>query len=142
MEGQENEKKEMREQREEIYSQTLRAGKRTYFFDVRATQSDDYYLTITESKKRFNNQQGKFHYEKHKIFLYKEDFENFMESFSKTVEFIKKERPITERRQTAEEYAKSKAEREEATKFADVDFDELGTSEKPENEETTESKEE
>lgn len=138
MEGQENEKKEMREPQKEIYSQTLRAGKRTYFFDVRSTQSDDYYLTITESKKRFNNQQGKFHYEKHKIFLYKEDFENFMESFSKTVKFIVKERPNIEKRLSPEEYAKVKAEQSETNKFADVDFDELGSSNKKESSEESE----
>mgnify|MGYP001465555330 CR=1 FL=1 len=61
---------------EEIYSQVVRAGKRTYFFDVRATRADDYYLTITESKKFFN-EDGSSHYKKHKIFLYKEDFEKF-----------------------------------------------------------------
>ena len=61
---------------EEIYSQIVRAGKRTYFFDVRATRADDYYLTITESKKFFN-EDGSSHFKKHKIFLYKEDFEKF-----------------------------------------------------------------
>jgi hypothetical protein len=61
-------------EREEIHSKAVRAGKRTYFFDVKATKRNDYYLTITESKKRFNRD-GRFYYEKHKIFLYKEDFE-------------------------------------------------------------------
>ena len=60
--------------REEIYSKAVRAGKRTYFFDVKSTRRDEFYLTITESKKRFD-QDGGFHYEKHKIFLYKEDFD-------------------------------------------------------------------
>ena len=55
--------------RDEIYSHTVRAGKRTYFFDVKSTRAGEYYLTITESKRRFNNEQGKFYYEKHKLFL-------------------------------------------------------------------------
>lgn len=71
----------------EIYSQRVRAGKRTYFFDVKATRSEDYYLTITESKKRFKDD-GHF-YEKHKIFLYKEDFEKFLEALQQTVEEVK-----------------------------------------------------
>jgi hypothetical protein len=83
----ENEKHE-RKEREEIYSKAVRAGKRTYFFDVKATRMDDKYLTITESKRRFNNEQGKFIYEKHKIFLYKEDFEKFIKGLSGVVRFI------------------------------------------------------
>lgn len=74
--------------RQEIFSRTVRAGKRTYFFDVKSTRAGEYYLTITESKRRFNNDQGKFFYEKHKLFLYKEDFEKFAEGFSSTIEFI------------------------------------------------------
>lgn len=71
----------------EIYSQRVRAGKRTYFFDVKATRTDDYYLTITESKKRFKDD-GHF-FEKHKIFLYKEDFEKFLEALQQTVDEVK-----------------------------------------------------
>jgi hypothetical protein len=74
--------------REEIYSRVIRAGKRTYFFDVKATRSGEQYLTITESKRRFNNDQGKFYYEKHKLFLYKEDFEKFSKGLGEVVEFI------------------------------------------------------
>lgn len=76
------------ERREEIFSQTVRAGKRTYFFDVKATRADEKYLTITESKRRFNNDQGKFFYEKHKIFLYKEDFQKFLNGLNGAIEFI------------------------------------------------------
>ncbi len=79
---------ENKPKREEIFSRTVRAGKRTYFFDVKATRSDEYYLTITESKRRFNNEQGKFFYEKHKIFLYKEDFEKFTNGLNTVVNFI------------------------------------------------------
>lgn len=74
-------------EREEIYSKAVRAGKRTYFFDVRATRRNDYYLTITESKKRFNRD-GRYYFEKHKIFLYKEDFEKFIDGLSEIVDFI------------------------------------------------------
>lgn len=74
--------------REEIFSKTVRAGKRTYFFDVKATRGGEQYLTITESKRRFNNEQGKFYYEKHKLFLYKEDFEKFANGLTGTIQFI------------------------------------------------------
>ena len=85
------EEKEFKERndREEIFSKAVRAGKRTYFFDVKATRSEDYYLTITESKRRFNNEQGKFFYEKHKLFLYREDFEKFIKGLNDTIHFIK-----------------------------------------------------
>ncbi len=74
--------------REEIFSRAVRAGKRTYFFDVKATKSEEQYLTITESKRRFNNDQGKFQYEKHKLFLYKEDFQKFADGLNAAIEFI------------------------------------------------------
>jgi hypothetical protein len=76
-------------ERGEIFSRAVRAGKRTYFFDVKATVDDEKYLTITESKRRFNNEQGKFFYEKHKLFLYKEDFEKFFTGLNDAIEFIK-----------------------------------------------------
>ncbi|HNW70134.1 MAG TPA: DUF3276 family protein [Bacteroidales bacterium] len=84
------EEKEFKERndRDEIFSKAVRAGKRTYFFDVKSTRSEDYYLTITESKRRFNNEQGKFFYEKHKLFLYREDFEKFIKGLNDTVTFI------------------------------------------------------
>ena len=74
--------------REELYSKAIRAGKRTYFFDVKATRSDDKYITITESKRRFDNEQGKFVYEKHKIFLFKEDFDKFLDGFEHAVGYV------------------------------------------------------
>lgn len=75
--------------REKIYSRRVRAGKRTYFFDVKATRTDDYYLTITESRR---HPQGEgFVYEKHKIFLYKEDFDKFTEALQETVAHMKTE---------------------------------------------------
>ncbi len=77
-----------KERREDIFSRAIRAGKRTYFFDVKATRADEYYLTITESKRRFNNEHGKFYYEKHKLFLYKEDFEKFSRGLKDVIDFI------------------------------------------------------
>jgi len=80
--------------REEVYSKKVRAGKRTYFFDVKSTRSNDYYITITESKK-FTEEDGSFHFKKHKI---KEDFEKFMEGLTDTVEYIKSNQEVVERR--------------------------------------------
>jgi hypothetical protein len=76
-------------ERGEIFSRAVRAGKRTYFFDVKATVGEEQYITITESKRRFNNEQGKFFYEKHKLFLYKEDFDKFSNGLSDVIEFIR-----------------------------------------------------
>lgn len=76
-------------ERAEIYSQRVRAGKRTYFFDIKSTRSNDYYLTITESRRRYKDD-GYF-YEKHKIFLYKEDFNKFMSALQETIGHVKEE---------------------------------------------------
>ncbi len=75
--------------KQEIFSERVRAGKRTYFFDVKATRSNDYYLTITESKRRYK--EDGFSYEKHKIFLYKEDFNKFITALTNTVNHVKEE---------------------------------------------------
>ena len=72
---------------EDIYSKVLRAGRRTYFFDVRSTKAGDYYLTISESKK-FTNEDGTFYFKKHKIYLYKEDFENFTNILGEMTKYI------------------------------------------------------
>ncbi len=88
-------------EQEEIFSQVLRAGRRTYFFDVRATKAGDFYLTITESKK-FTHDDGSFHYKKHKVYLYKEDFSEFSEMLKKATDYIieqKGEEVISERHQ-------------------------------------------
>lgn len=106
-------KKENRNEREEIFSKSVRAGKRTYFFDVKATRRNDYYLTITESKKKYD-QDGKFHFEKHKIFLYKEDFEKFADGLSEVVDYIKENQPeILEKEESTE------------NKFTKVEFEDL-----------------
>ncbi|MFA7082387.1 MAG: DUF3276 family protein [Bacteroidales bacterium] len=75
-------------ERDEVYSKAVKAGKRTYFFDVKETKSGDKYLTITESKRKFNNEDGSFSYEKHKIFLYKEDHEKFVTALQGVVSYI------------------------------------------------------
>ncbi|ASU33739.1 hypothetical protein MuYL_1843 [Mucilaginibacter xinganensis] len=98
-------------EREEVYSKKVRAGKRTYFFDVKATRSNDYYVTITESKKRLED--GVFI--KHKIFLYKEDFEKFADGLKDTIEYIKANQEVVEKRY---EYS----ENQEVAKTADEDF--------------------
>lgn len=95
--------------RDDIFSKVVRAGRRTYFFDVKATRNNDYYLTITESKKN-TQEDGSVQYEKHKIFLYKEDFEKFAEGFSETIGYIKQqqggeEAPVVENKEeNSEEY--------------------------------------
>lgn len=103
-------------EREDIFSQVVRAGKRTYFFDVKATRGNDYYLTITESKKRFNRD-GRHYFEKHKIFLYKEDFEKFNEGLTEVVEFIKTANPQISEPRDEESSAENN--------FTDVSFDDL-----------------
>ncbi|MCK0124378.1 PUR family DNA/RNA-binding protein [Gelidibacter sp. F2691] len=88
-------------EKEEIFSKVLRAGRRTYFFDVRATKAGDYYLTITESKK-FTNDDGSFHYKKHKIYLYKEDFSEFNDILKEMTDYVineKGDEVISERHQ-------------------------------------------
>lgn len=78
-----------KDESEDVYSIPVRAGKRTYFFDVKTTKGqNDFYMTVTESKRR-QNPDGSFTYDKHKIFLYKEDFEKFQEGFTQAVEYIK-----------------------------------------------------
>ncbi len=102
-------------EKEEVYSKAVKAGKRTYFMDVKETKAGDLYLTITESKRMFDENQNKFFYDKHKIFLYKEDFENFVTGLQQTIRFIETgEMPpqdVTERNETAQD---------------DLDFEDLG----------------
>ncbi|MFQ3173398.1 MAG: hypothetical protein ACI9WT_000243 [Flavobacterium sp.] len=120
-------------EKEEIFSKVLRAGRRTYFFDVRATKADDYYITITESKK-FTEEDGSFHFKKHKIYLYKEDFSAFSEILNEMTSYVlnhKGEEVISERHQKdfKKEYATEKVVDEEAvpqtSSFIDIDFDDI-----------------
>ena len=120
-------------EKDEIFSKVLRAGRRTYFFDVRATKADDYYITITESKK-FTEEDGSFHFKKHKIYLYKEDFTAFKEILEEMTSFVlnnKGEEVISERHQKdfKKEYTseESKAEETSTTEksYTDIDFDDI-----------------
>ena len=112
--------------KEEIYTKVVRAGKRTYFFDVKATRKEDYYLTITESKKRLGKE-GKVFYEKHKIFLYKEDFEKFTDGLKDAVSYISngREELKTQIKHSAEETKQEVSELSTA-EFTDIEFDDLG----------------
>ncbi len=120
----------------DIFSKVLRAGRRTYFFDVRATKADDYYITITESKK-FTEEDGSYHFKKHKIYLYKEDFAAFNEILSEMTEYVinhKGEEVISERHQKdfkkESDYSDSQQEEEETTttssnSYTDINFDDI-----------------
>jgi hypothetical protein len=116
---------------EEIHSKVLRAGRRTYFFDVRSTKAGDYYLTITESKK-FTHDDGSFHYKKHKIYLYKEDFDAFKENVEEMMDFIINEKGtevISERHQKdfkkEEDETATDVEERPSGNFTDVSFDDI-----------------
>ncbi len=124
-------------EQEEIFSKVMRAGRRTYFFDVRSTKAGDFYLTITESKK-FTNDDGSYHYKKHKIYLYKEDFSEFKDNLEEMINFVideKGEEVISERHQ--KDYKKETDELDEAVEtnaetvesdtssFTDIDFDDI-----------------
>ena len=121
-------------EKEEIFSKVLRAGRRTYFFDVRATKAEDYYLTITESKK-FTNDDGSFHYKKHKIYIYKEDFAEFKDILAEMTDYIITEKGnevISERHQKdfKKEYDETPVvEKEDAPvspeNFTDIDFEDI-----------------
>lgn len=125
-------------EQEEIYSKVMRAGRRTYFFDVRATKAGDYYLTITESKK-FTNDDGSFHYKKHKIYLYKEDFHEFKNNLDEMIQYVineKGEEVISERhqkdfkREEQSSYNSNPSTQEDTeqnpeTNFTDISFDDI-----------------
>lgn len=121
-------------EKEEIFSKVLRAGRRTYFFDVRATKAGDYYLTITESKK-FTNDDGSFHYKKHKIYLYKEDFAEFNEILAEMTSYVideKGDEVISERHQKdfkKDDFDASDNVADNTSKsvedFTDIDFDDI-----------------
>ncbi|TDP57420.1 uncharacterized protein DUF3276 [Flavobacterium dankookense] len=128
-------RKNMREndmlEKDEIFSKVLRAGRRTYFFDVRATKADDYYITITESKK-FTEEDGSFHFKKHKIYLYKEDFAAFTEILEEMTSYVlnnKGEEVISERHQKdfKKEYQQENSTEKTPTEksFTDIDFDDI-----------------
>ena len=113
-------------QKEEIFTKVVRAGKRTYFFDVKATRKEDYYLTITESKKRLGKE-GKVFYEKHKIFLYKEDFEKFTEGLKDAVTYIGNGKDDLKTSLLSDEEKSIEInEKDSAEEFTNIEFDDLG----------------
>ncbi|CAM4055968.1 MULTISPECIES: PUR family DNA/RNA-binding protein [Flavobacterium] len=117
-------------EKEDIFSKVLRAGRRTYFFDVRATKADDYYITITESKK-FTEEDGSYHFKKHKIYLYKEDFVAFKEILDEMTDFVvsqKGEEVISERHQKdfkKETYTDSDDSTPSTESFTNVSFEDI-----------------
>jgi len=117
---------------EEIFSKSVRSGRRTYFFDVRSTRAGDYYLTVTESKRDFNEDGTPF-YKKHKLYLYKEDFTNFKDALNEVSDYIIKEKGeeiISNRERKTEEISEKKEEiksqEKPSTDFTEVNFDDLG----------------
>ncbi|MGV4438334.1 PUR family DNA/RNA-binding protein [Ornithobacterium rhinotracheale] len=119
------------DEQEEIFSRALRAGRRTYFFDVRETKAGDYYLTITESKKSINPD-GSYYFKKHKIYLYKEGFESFQENLKECSNFIienKGEEVISERHQSSYDDNSNKesvsTDNEDLDKFTDIKFEDI-----------------
>lgn len=115
-------------EKEEIFSKVLRAGRRTYFFDVRSTKADDYYITITESKK-FTEEDGSYHFKKHKIYLYKEDFAAFQEILTEMTDFVisqKGEEVISERHQKDFKRESFSSEASTSTEsFTDINFEDI-----------------
>ncbi|MEC4050486.1 PUR family DNA/RNA-binding protein [Flavobacterium sp. SUN046] len=119
-------------EKDEIFSKVLRAGRRTYFFDVRSTKADDYYITITESKK-FTEEDGSFHFKKHKIYLYKEDFAAFKDILDEMTAYVlnnKGEEVISERHQKdfKKEYHSDGSPQTNTSSeksFTDIDFDDI-----------------
>lgn len=124
MEGQERQEGHEPRERDEIFSKSVRAGKRTYFFDVKSTRNEDYYLTITESKKRVSPD-GKVYYEKHKIFLYKEDFDKFAEGLEDVVQFIRENKGDSEEIRHNDENMQDKPTDQAPADFSNVSFDDL-----------------
>lgn len=118
---------------EEVFSKPVRAGRRTYFFDVKATRNDDYFLTITESRKK-QGKDGSFFFDKHKIYLYKEDFQKFAEGLEEVVEYVKKHKPefFSEETENKEDNPKNSEQNDQQEptstskdNIVDIDFDEL-----------------
>jgi len=110
---------EKQERRDDLFSKVVRAGKRTYFFDVKATRANQQYLTITESKRKFNEEQGKFYYEKHKVFLYGEDFEKFSDGLKTAISFI-------ETGENNQELPVITDNNDQVSNSVDVNFEDLG----------------
>src|SRR4051812_19772388 len=111
-------------QREEVFSKSVRAGKRTYFFDVKSTKAQDFYLTITESKKRIGDDGNPF-FEKHKIFLYREDFQKFLDGLNEAINHVGTLKPF-EATSSENNHDDSSSHNMGTNSFSDIDFDDLG----------------
>ena len=111
---------------EEIFSKSVRSGRRTYFFDVRSTRAEDYFLTITESKRDFNEDGSPF-YKKHKIYLYKEDFQNFKNALSQVTDFIISEKgeEIISNTENLVNKSEEKNQKESDAGITEVDLEDL-----------------
>jgi hypothetical protein len=123
VDNKEVEKKNESRFNKEIHTNIVRAGKRTYFFDVKSTRNNEYYLTITESKKKYTDQ-GKFHFEKHKIFLYKEDFDKFADSLQDVVDYIRQNQPDLETAATIKSEVAETVEKS-VKGFSDIEFEDI-----------------
>ncbi|MFW6224643.1 MAG: DUF3276 family protein [Bacteroidota bacterium] len=129
-----------------IFSKTIRAGKRTYFFDVKSTQRNELYLTITESRKRFNNFRKSYYFEQYKVFLYCEDFDKFDDAFSETIEYIRSNQKkdgnkagINHSQYDGHEYDDNEHNTE--SEYTNVDFEDLHTEYNQNGEENGQNKE-
>ena len=117
-------------ERDEILSKVLKSGRRTYFFDVRSTKSNEYFLTITESKK-FTEPDGSFHFKKHKIFLYKEDFQDFRDLLDEMIHFVNQNNSENEAVERANHELEqndqddTQSQRKGFGSFTDVNFDDI-----------------
>ncbi len=112
-----------------FFSKRIRAGKRTYYFDVKATRANDYYLTITESKRKPGESEDRPFFEKHKLFLYKEDFEKFTEGLMDSLNYIREKRavdgPLATENVNGHDYDTQKLEEPMKNSFSDIDFEDL-----------------
>lgn len=141
------EAKDNQKQREEVYSIVVRAGKRTYYFDVKETRKKEKYLTITERKRRFNDDSGRFYYEKHKLFLYQEDFEKFSDGLAGVMEYIRDNPGLEEQQENETKSGIAETQRDfsrkEEPKTTDADMlDQSKDPDMPGGEDETDTEEE
>ena len=120
---------EQSQPKDAFFSKRIRAGKRTYYFDVKATRANDYYLTITESKRKPGESEDRPFFEKHKLFLYKEDFEKFTEGLMDSLNYIREKRasdgPLATENLNGHDYDTQKLEEPMKSSFSNIDFEDL-----------------
>ncbi len=142
----EGQRENVKKKKKVIFTKTIRAGKRTYFFDVKSTQRNELYLTITESRKRFNNFRKSFYFEQYKVFLYSEDFNKFEDAFSETIEYIRSNQKeygnktdVNQNQYDGHEYNDNEYNTE--SEYTNVDFEDLHTGHNQNGEENGQDKE-